>query len=122
MHLELEVGERADQLEHPRAREADKAKDLKPLVEEPPDEDEKDDPPQVLHASTMSRSEKLKVQRIVTPKSYTGRLEVPQGIFEMWQTPKGKQKLFEMWAKSGGVKARAQSTFSCVPATCHACP
>ena len=84
---------------------------------ESPTDHEDEEAPQILHASTMSRNEKNKVARIVAPKKYTGRLEVPNDIFQMWQTPKGKQQLFELWAKSGGVKAgnaRVRSTRICV--------
>lgn len=69
------------------------------------DDDDEQELPQIMHVSSMSRNEKNRVARIVTPKKYTGRLEVPQDIFKMWQTAKGKQQLFELWAKSGGVKA-----------------
>ena len=57
-----------------------------------------------MHVLTMTKAEKDKVKRIVTPKATTGRLEVPQDVFELWQTPKGKEKLLAMWCKSGGVK------------------
>ena len=60
--------------------------------------------PVVLHVSTLSRAERERVKRIVTPKSTTGRLEVPDDVFQMWQTPKGKEQLLAMWCKSGGVK------------------
>lgn len=60
--------------------------------------------PIILHVATLSRNEKDKIKRIVTPKATTGRLEVPQDIFDLWKTPKGKEKLFALWCKSGGVK------------------
>ena len=63
------------------------------------------DQPVILHVATMSRSEMNKVKRIVQPKPYSGKLEVPKDIMAMWNTPKGKEQLFKMWAKSGGVKA-----------------
>ena len=60
--------------------------------------------PIVLHVSTLTKSEKDKIKRIVTPKATTGRLDVPKDIYELWQTNQGKEKLFAMWTKSGGVK------------------
>jgi len=63
--------------------------------------------PIVLHVATMSKYEKDKVKRIVTPKATTGNLAVPRDIYEMWQTEKGKENLLNMWCKSGGVKARS---------------
>lgn len=53
----------------------------------------------------MTRADKEKVRRLVTPKPTTGNLSVPRDIFELWQTEKGKEKLLSMWCKSGGVKA-----------------
>ncbi|CAJ1428750.1 unnamed protein product [Effrenium voratum] len=70
-----------------------------------PEEAEYDEPIQLLQSSSLSRSEREKLRRIVTPKINTGRLEVPSNIFEMWNSEKGRKKLMEMWAKSGGVKA-----------------
>lgn len=64
-----------------------------------------EDAPLVLHVSTMTKNEKDKVKRIVCPKATTGNLAVPKDIFELWQTDKGKEKLLNMWCKSGGVKA-----------------
>ena len=61
--------------------------------------------PAVLHASTLSPNEKAKVRRIVTPKPASGNLDVPKDIFQLWNTKDGKEKLFAMWAKSGGIKA-----------------
>ena len=61
--------------------------------------------PVVMHPTTMHCSEREKVRRICTPKSTTGRLEVPEDIFKMWNTAGGREKLFSMWCKSGGVKA-----------------
>ena len=62
--------------------------------------------PMVMHPKTMSRAEKEKVRRIVTPKQQTGRLEVPKEICDMWHDSKGRDKLLQMWCKSGGIKAR----------------
>ena len=53
----------------------------------------------------MSRTEMSKVKRIVQPKPNSGKLEVPKDIMNMWNTAKGKEQLFKMWVKSGGVKA-----------------
>ncbi|CAE7299174.1 unnamed protein product [Symbiodinium sp. CCMP2456] len=54
----------------------------------------------------MSKLEKDKVRRICSPKKGSGRLEVPENVFEMWQdAAKGRDSLFRMWCKSGGVKA-----------------
>jgi len=61
--------------------------------------------PIVMHPASMSRAQREQVRRIVTPKPTTGRLEVPQDITSMWNTAKGKEKLFSLWCKSGGVKA-----------------
>ena len=73
------------------------------------DEDDEDEPPKVMSFSSMTKLEKEKVRRIVTPKKGSGNLEVPENIFEMWKDAgKGRDNLFRMWAKSGGVKARAQ--------------
>lgn len=66
--------------------------------------------PKVIHALTLTQNEKNKLRRIVTPKPMTGHLEVSQDIFEMWQTKDGKQKLYAMWAKAGGVKARCSKS------------
>ena len=60
----------------------------------------------ILHVATMSKYEKDKVKRIVCPKPTTGNLAVPRDIYELWQTEKGKEKLLQMWCKSGGMKAR----------------
>ena len=60
--------------------------------------------PAVLHVPTLTRAERERVKRIVTPKPTTGRLEVPEDVFQLWQTPKGKEQLLAMWCKSGGVK------------------
>lgn len=78
----------------PRANAADE--ELAP--EEP-------DIPTVMHPKDMTRSEKEKVRRICTPKSTTGRLEVPKDIHEMWNSEKGREKLLSLWCKSGGLKA-----------------
>ena len=71
-------------------------------TESPPEEESTE--PAVMHVGTMTRAEKEKVKRICTPKATTGNLEVPKDVFELWQTAKGKDKLFAMWCKSGGVK------------------
>ena len=61
--------------------------------------------PRVLLSKTLDRNEKNKVRRICTPKSGSGNLEVPDNIFEMFQdAAKGRDTLYKMWAKSGGVK------------------
>ena len=61
--------------------------------------------PKVLNAATMSKAEREKVRRICCPKPGSGRLEVPDNIFEMWEdAAKGRDQIFRMWAKSGGVK------------------
>lgn len=61
--------------------------------------------PIVMHAATMTRNEKQKVARVCTPKGSSGHLEVPQDIFKLWNSKAGKEKLYALWAKSGGVKA-----------------
>jgi hypothetical protein len=61
--------------------------------------------PVVMHPKDMPRSEREKVRRICTPKSTTGRLEVPKDILQMWNTDEGMEKLLSMWCKSGAVKA-----------------
>lgn len=61
--------------------------------------------PKVLDSRTLDRAEIKKIQRIVTPKPITGKLEVPQKIFDMWQdVGRGRDTVLKMWAKSGGVK------------------
>ena len=66
---------------------------------------EEDEVPRVLNSSTLSKAEKEKLRRIVTPKPGSGNLEVPENIFEMWEdASKGRDQIFKMWAKSGGVK------------------
>lgn len=102
----------------PEAARLAKAPEERPgkRPQEPPSEQQQqqqlDDMPEVLgtpavmHVDTMTKYEKDKVKRIVTPKATTGRLEVPQDVFELWQTSKGKEKLLSMWCKSGGVKDR----------------
>ena len=72
-----------------------------------PTELDAEDIPVVMHPSTMGRNEREKVRRACTPKSTTGRLEVPQDIFQMWNDSKGKgrERLYSLWCKSGGVKA-----------------
>lgn len=67
-----------------------------------------DEPPKVLNFADMTKLEKEKVRRIVSPKKGTGNLEVPENIFEMWKSAgSSRDKLFRMWCKSGGVKAGA---------------
>ena len=62
--------------------------------------------PRVLDGRNLPKGEKEKIARIVRPKPGSGNLEVPENIFEMWNdVAKGRQQLFSMWAKSGGVKA-----------------
>ena len=62
--------------------------------------------PVVLRYQDLSKNEVQKVKRVVTPKALTGRLEVPEDIFKLWQDPKGQEKLLRLWCKSGGIKAR----------------
>ena len=70
------------------------------------DQDDDDETPRVLNFSDMTKLEKEKVRRVVSPKKATGNLEVPENIFEMWKDAgKGRDRLFRMWCKSGGVKA-----------------
>ena len=84
-------------------------------------EDAEDEPPKVLRASDMSKLEKEKVRRIVTPKQGSGNLEVPENIFEMWKDAgKGRDNLFRMWAKSGGVKAGGQIILESISAYLYA--
>ena len=78
--------------------------------------------PRVLHGSNLNRAEKNKLRRIVCPKEGTGRLEVPENIFEMWEdAAKGRKTLFNMWAKSGGVKdiCFKKTSLSASSATVH---
>ena len=65
---------------------------------------EAEEVPVVLHVATLSRYEKDKVKRAVLPKPTSGKCDVPSDISEMWNSPQGRQKLFTMWCKSGGVK------------------
>eukprot|EP00435_Cladocopium_sp_Y103_P027339 s550_g6.t1 len=92
----------------PAEHDASKLQERPGTVLQQPDGQEQLEPqniePAVMHVGTMSRAERERVKRIVTPKPTTGRLEVPQDVFELWQTPKGKEKLLSMWCKSGGVK------------------
>ncbi|CAE7231731.1 unnamed protein product [Symbiodinium sp. CCMP2592] len=68
-----------------------------------PDEDS--EIPRVLKSEALDKLEKEKLRRVVSPKKGSGTLEVPEDIFEMWKdAAKGRQTLFRMWAKSGGVK------------------
>lgn len=61
--------------------------------------------PAVMNVESMSKNEKEKVRRLCTPKKYSGNLDVPKDIAELWNSNGGKEKLFNMWAKSGGIKA-----------------
>lgn len=61
--------------------------------------------PAVMHVSSLSKLEREKVARICNPKRNSGKLEVPEDIHKMWNTEKGKEKLLQMWCKSGGLKA-----------------
>lgn len=74
------------------------------MEEEPEGEGEH---PVVLDGKNLSKNEKEKVKRLCTPKRYSGKVEVPQDIAEMWNAPGGKEKLFQLWAKSGGIKVSA---------------
>ena len=82
------------------AQQADVADEVETEVQEP----------RVMHALTLPQNEKNKVRRVVTPKPMTGHLEVSQDIFNMWQTKDGKQKLYALWAKAGGVKVGCLKT------------
>ena len=66
----------------------------------------------VLDPKALDRSEKEKIRRIVMPKKNTGHLEVPQDIMDLWNQPGGKGKLYDIWAKSGGVKAMTNVAIS----------
>ena len=71
---------------------------------EVPDDDQSE-APRVLKSTTLDKLEREKVRRVVSPKKGSGTLEVPEDIFEMWKDAgKGRQTLFRMWAKAGGVK------------------
>ena len=60
----------------------------------------------VLNGKELSKTEKNKLRRICTPKPSSGRLEVPQAIANKWlDVSKGRDEIFMMWAKCGGVKA-----------------
>ena len=76
-------------------------------------EEEQEEFPTVLHVATMTRNDKNKVKRIVMPKPNSGKLDVPKDIMEMWNSEKGREKLFEMWAKSGGMKAGILHKHTC---------
>ncbi|CAE7570288.1 unnamed protein product, partial [Symbiodinium sp. KB8] len=57
-------------------------------------ESDDDETPKVLNFAQMSKLEKEKVRRIVSPKKATGNLEVPENIFEMWKDAgAGRDKL-----------------------------
>ncbi|CAE7318528.1 unnamed protein product [Symbiodinium sp. CCMP2592] len=65
-----------------------------------------DEAPRVIQFKDLSKPEKEKVRRICSPKKGSGNLEVPENVFQMWQdVAKGRDTLFRMWCKSGGVKA-----------------
>ena len=71
------------------------------------DSDE-DEAPRVIQFKDLSKTEKEKVRRICSPKKGSGNLEVPENVFQMWQdVSKGRDTLFRMWCKSGGVKVGA---------------
>ncbi|OLQ05856.1 hypothetical protein AK812_SmicGene10912 [Symbiodinium microadriaticum] len=73
--------------------------------EVPNDDSSELEVPKVLKSETLDKLEKEKIKRIVTPKKGSGNLEVPEDIFDMWRdAANGRQKIFQMWAKSGGVK------------------
>ena len=61
--------------------------------------------PAVIDVHSMTKLEKEKFRRLVTPKKYSGNLDVPKDIADLWNSPGGKEKLCSMWAKSGGIKA-----------------
>lgn len=96
------------------ANPSPKAPPTLPGEEEEPVEQGEEEQPTILHVATMNRNEKDKVKRICTPKPTTGNLEVPRDIYELWQTDKGKEKLFSMWCKSGGVKAGRYLVLLCL--------
>ena len=78
--------------------------------EVPNDDSSELEVPKVLKSETLDKLEKEKIKRIVTPKKGSGNLEVPEDIFDMWRdAANGRQKIFQMWAKSGGVKAGGMS-------------
>lgn len=94
----------------PEAEAPSSAVDATKMPDGPPPAEEHDPAmpegeaaPAVLHVATMGKNEREKVRRLVTPKSTTGNLAVPRDIYEMWETPQGKEKLLNMWCKSGGV-------------------
>ncbi len=96
------------------ARKAEKrpAKAQAPAEEVPEEENEE---PCILHVATLTRNERDKVKRIVTPKITTGRLEVPQDIFDLWKTPKGKEKLFvvQVWRGEGQWAVKRAPVHAC---------
>lgn len=53
-------------------------------------EREEEEAPVILHVATMTKSEKDKIRRIVTPKPSSGRIEVPEDVSKLWATPEGK--------------------------------
>ena len=66
--------------------------------------------PRVLDPKNLSKSEKAKIDRICRPKPGSGTLEVPENVMEMWNDiGNGRNKVFSMWAKAGGVKALWQT-------------
>ncbi|CAE7822447.1 unnamed protein product, partial [Symbiodinium sp. CCMP2456] len=68
-----------------------------------------DEPPKVLNFADMTKLEKEKVRRIVSPKKGTGNLEVPENIFEMWKSAgSSRDKLARIekivaWAEKKGL-------------------
>ncbi|CAE7565453.1 unnamed protein product [Symbiodinium sp. CCMP2592] len=63
-------------------------------------DDDDEEAPKVLNFNAMTKLEREKVRRIVSPKKATGKLEVPENIFEMWKDAgKGRDTLFRMWSR-----------------------
>lgn len=60
--------------------------------------------PMIMTVKTLTRADKERVRRIVTPKPTSGRVEVPKDIIAMWNSEKGREQLLQIWCKSGGVK------------------
>ncbi|CAE7847162.1 unnamed protein product [Symbiodinium necroappetens] len=89
---------------HPVTPPKDKSSGAVQKQKSPSDDDDGDDGvPKIMSLSSMTKLEKEKVKRIVTPKRGSGNLEVPENIFEMWKDAgKGRDNLFRMWAKAGG--------------------
>ena len=78
-------------------------KEFAPLHEA---EQEQAQVPKILNSSSLPKTEIEKIRRICTHKRGSGKLEVPENIFEMWEdAAKGRDTIFRMWAKAGGIKA-----------------